>query len=89
VTYSSDVCICFSDILEELLAGVDMKDLVELRNLDLSILNLDGPPTEPLKQAIARGKKKSFSDSISTGKSFWPFSKSISHFRKTCISMHA
>jgi hypothetical protein len=89
VTYSSDVCIRFSDVLQELLAGVDMKDLVELSNSDLSILNLAGAPIEPPKQAVARGKKKSFSDSISRGKSFWPFSKSILHCRKTCISMPA
>jgi hypothetical protein len=64
------IFVSFSDILEELLAGVDIKDLVELSNSDLSILNSDGAPNEPPKQAVARGKEKLFSDSISTGKSF-------------------
>jgi hypothetical protein len=94
VTYNSDFCVCSSDVVEEVVACLENKELVEL---DFSCLNFYVPwatpsarfPVQPQNEAVGRGKNKSFSESISTGTSFWLFTESIWHCKKTCISTPA
>jgi hypothetical protein len=68
VTYSSDVCICFSEVLEDALGCFKSKELVELQECDLGVLNVNGAPSEPPEPAVARGRMRPFCESISTGK---------------------
>jgi nucleoside phosphorylase len=83
VTYSSDVCICFSALLEEVVSYFTFtKELTELKESDLDLLN------EP-QEAVARGMKSPNAGPVLTGKSFWLFSESISHCRRTCVSIPA
>jgi hypothetical protein len=94
VTCSSDFCVCFSDVLEALLVGLDFKDIVEL---DHSDIHFDIPRPTPSESAVvasshltvAMGKRRTFSKSIFTGKSFWLFRENISYLKKTCISTPA
>jgi hypothetical protein len=81
--------VCFSHVLEKLLACIYVGEPVEHTDLDLSILNSNSAPVEPTNQVVARGKKKSIIESISTGKSFWQLRENISHCRKTCIPIPA
>jgi hypothetical protein len=52
VTYDSDVCICFSGVLQEVESSFEYADLVELKEADVSFLN------EPREEAAARVRNR-------------------------------
>jgi hypothetical protein len=94
VTCSSDFCICFSVVLEALLARVHFKDIAELDHSDMDF-NIPRPtPSETAvvastHQAVAMGARRISSNSIFTGKSFWLYRENIWRCKKTCISAPA
>jgi hypothetical protein len=83
VTYNSDVCICFSGVLQEVESSFEFTDLIELEEADVSFLN------EPQEETMARDRKRPYSELVSTGKSFWLFWESILPCRKTCFFIPA
>jgi hypothetical protein len=80
MTDSSDVYICFLGVLEKVESSFIF---TELKETDLSFLN------ELPKEAMAKCKKRPYSESVSTGESFWLIRKSILHCRKTFASIPA
>jgi hypothetical protein len=64
MTYSSDVYICFSALLEEVSCFKFTKELTELKEADLGLLK------EPSEEAVARGMKSPNTGSVLTRKHF-------------------